>query len=769
MPQAQTGAGGDTLSPGAALERQISGKETHTYHIAADAGQYLRVTITHKAADLEVSLFAPDGAKLAAVTNPHGTTGPRAMEVKIAAAGTYRLEVRPLDREAAAGYYTVALDAVPVARDANTLAAEQALHDGVALLVKGNAESLRQAAAKFHEAFRLSQHPSDQAHALSMLAHVNSTLGYKQQAFEYYGRALEMRMAIGDIQGQMLSASGLASLYSDFGETQKALEHHQHALTCARELRNVRGQAITLGNLGLAYLELGDEQKALEHFQQALPLIRDSWDHNAIAATLTNLGLVYERLGDWQKALDTYKEALAVPASRLNRKQPLILHHLGHLYDTLGEKQQAAESLEQSLARARAAGDRFVEAMALNSLGRLHASSGETQKALEHCEQALALRREMGNRGGEAASLYELARIERDRGNLPAAQTLIESALDILESLRVKIDAQELRASYFASVQSYYEFYIDLLMRLEKANATGNYMAAALRASERRRARTLLETLTEARADIRAGADAGMLERERALRQQVNAATGHLMRLLSGSHAPEQAAEAKKIMEEARAQYQQIQAKIRAASPRYAALTQPAPLGLAEIRRQVLDADSLLLEYSLGKERSYLWAVTTTSISGHELPGRAEVEAAARRVYALLTARNRRIKFETVDERRARIAQADAEYSQAAAALSRMLLGPVAAQLKKRLLIVSDGALQYLPFAALPDPEAQEPATAAALALRHEIVTLPSASALAALRQEIGGRARASKSVAILADPVFDRDDDRLKTARLNR
>jgi CHAT domain-containing protein len=44
-------------------------------------------------------------------------------------------------------------------------------------------------------------------------------------------------------------------------------------------------------------------------------------------------------------------------------------------------------------------------------------------------------------------------------------------------------------------------------------------------------------------------------------------------------------------------------------------------------------------------------------------------------------------------------------------------------------------------------------------------VTLPSASTLAVLRRELEGRAPAPKSVAVLADPVFDKSDDRFNAS----
>src|SRR5262249_4758190 len=213
--------------------------------------------------------------------------------------------------------------------------------------------------------------------------------------------------------------------------------------------------------------------------------------------------------------------------------------------------------------------------------------------------------------------------------------------------------------------------------------------------------------------------------------------------------------------------------QIRAVSPRYAAITQPQPLCLVDIQKQILDPDTVLLEYALGKEHSYLWAVTTDAAASFELPARKVIEESARRVYELLAARNHHVDFETADEKQSRIAKSDSELSKAVAELSNILLDPVANRLnKKRLLIVSDGALQYIPFAALPDPRMYNSASnnrqlptdsQPPLVVSHEIVTLPSASTLAVLRQELAERKPAPKTVAVLADPVFDQNDVRLK------
>src|SRR5262249_48691377 len=259
----------------------------------------------------------------------------------------------------------------------------------------------------------------------------------------------------------------------------------------------------------------------------------------------------------------------------------------------------------------------------------------------------------------------------------------IEECLKIVESLRSDIYNQESRASYFASARAYNEFLIDLLMRLDRANPGQGYDALAVEASERARARGLLELLTEAGAAIRHGVDAALLEEERALARRLNAKAQQLTQ----RNSPEQAAALNREIGQLENDYEQAQAAIRRASPRYAALTSPQPLKFSEIQRQ-LDEETLFLEYALGEERSFLWAITTNALASYELPKREQVEQAARRVYDLLTARGRSLKGETTPRSRARLAEADAQLSEALRQLSQTLLSPVAAELGNRRLII---------------------------------------------------------------------------------
>jgi len=80
----------------------------------------------------------------------------------------------------------------------------------------------------------------------------------------------------------------------------------------------------------------------------------------------------------------------------------------------------------------------------------------------------------------------------------------------------------------------------------------------------------------------------------------------------------------------------------------------------------------------------------------------------------------------------------------------------------RRLVIVTAGALQYVPFAALPSPSSPD----TPLVVDHEIVNLPSASTIAFLRRERANRTLPAKMLAVMADPVFSSDDPRVASSK---
>jgi CHAT domain-containing protein/Tfp pilus assembly protein PilF len=650
-----------------------------------------------------------------------------------------------------------------------------------------NLSELQKASDYFAQSLQLIRVSGDRKYEADILKSIGSiydTLGDKQAALEYFNQSLSLIKSLGDTRREAYIYNNIGLVYGSLGELQKALEYYFLSLSLKRALGDHRSEASTLNNIALVYDNSGEYQRALDYLTQALHLFRATGNRRGEAIALGNIGRIYSLRGENQTALEYYDKALLLYRTiGYVQGEAETVTNIGSIYDSLGEKEKALDYFNQALSFFQAVGNQRGKAETLNCIGYVYSSMGKKQKALEYYSQALPLRRIVGDRGGEAQTLYYIACAERDRGNLTEAFTQIEAACKIIEFLRTSVANQQLRASYFATVQEYYEFYIDLLMRLHKTDPSAGHDGAALQASEQGRARSLLELLAEARADIRQGIDPKLVERERSLQQRLNAKAEVLLQIknVKGKEVKTEATE--KEIDALTTEYQEVQSEIRKKSPAYAALTQPQPLSVKEIQQQVLDADTLLLEYSLGKERSYLWMVSQNSIASFELPKREEIENSTRRVYELLATRSTIQRSskpgnKQVKENSTRLAQANTEYLEAASRLSQMLLGSVASQLdKKRILIVADGILQYLPFAALPvpamerrpDTEMVKQDNLVPLVVEHEIVSLPSASALAVLRRELAGRTPAAKTIAILADPVFEKDDPRIISRVKNR
>lgn len=860
------------LDPGAVLERDLKGGESHAYLVEARPGQPLLVTVEQRGIDVATDVFGPDGKSLGVVDTPTGREGPESALVE--GNGLYRVEVRA-PKSAPPGRYEVRLEALlqdtPAGR--GRVEAERLMTGAERLRKQGTAEAARQSAARYGEAaglWRSLGRRREEATALYILATLHGALGDARQAVAAYRQSLPLWEALGDThrQADVLSALGLAYyalgddkearaafersialrrergdrageasslnnlclLYPSQGKLDEALACYRQALGLFREAEEAGGEARSLTNLGGLYEILGEPRQALEHYGQALGLMVSLGDRRGEAQTLNNLGVTSGGLGELGEALAHYHRALAIFRELGDRQwEARTLNNLGSAYFGLGELQRARATFEQALELRRAVGDRRGEVVTLNYLGLVRSGLGETgeaqglfrqardlaralgdrryeadslgllgreliqsrdagkalealgqavdilaalgerrpravalqrlgealllrgdlPKAREAFGQALELRRAIADRAGEAETRTSLARLEARLGRVPEARAEVEKTLALIESLRVTVTNPDLRASFLSAYRQAFELEIDLLMRQGHARE-------ALEVSERARARALLDLLQEARASVQTGGDPELRAREKALTERLNAKAERQTERLSGAGSETDAVRAadESELQELLTELDGVRAEIRRRSPRYAALTQPAPLGAAEIQG-LLDPQTLLLEYSLGEERSFLWAVDAGAVASFELPPRAEIEAAARRVYTALR---------TVDPGAAKPGRAEA------AALSRTLLGPVAERLgNRRLVIVADGALHYLPFAALPLPLPAVPGASGSTDLlldRHEIVALPSASVLASQRRDLAARPRAPKAVAVLADPVFDPADPRVSRSQ---
>lgn len=607
----------------------------------------------------------------------------------------------------------------------------------------------REALALYHQLGET----KEEATALNNLGFASFSLGEPQPAEESYRQALAIRRQTGDRAGEAQALNNLAVLYRSLGEINEALKAYGEAREILATLNDRRQEAAILNNLGVAYNAIGEVERARLYLTQALALRRAVEDRRGEIVTLNNLGWLELMNGSAGEAAVLYQQGLDVARATSDaRNEGISRSYLGEAQAAAGHAAEALAQIDQALALQRQTGDRYNEATTLRRKGEVLAAGGQTVEALPVFEQALLASRAVGDRVNEAMILSARARALRDQGelkDLDSASSDVEAAIAAFESLRTRLGNPELRAAFLGFRGDVYELRVDILMRLDAARPGQGFDRAAFEASEHARARSLLDVLLESGALIqssqsgRTGGAPALAARQRDLERRLALKADRLQNLLGRGKGGQAESKTLEIeTEQIRAELDNLDAEIRRTDPRYADLTHPGATSTGEIQA-LLDSGTLLLEYSLGRERSYLWAVDAASLRAFVLPGREEIERAARAFHQALNT-----PAPSGDDSRARLGQT----------LSRMLLGPVARDLgERRLAVVADGALDYIPFDVLPEPGGTDP-----LLLQHETVVLPSASVLAAERRQLARRPPARELALVFADPVFQGDDPRV-------
>jgi CHAT domain-containing protein len=727
--------------PGSEVEHKLQRLQAHSYQVDLAADEYLHLTVEQRGVDLTVLLFDDRGQMLVAVDSPNGRRESENLWILAPKTGRYQLKVHASDGVGTYGLRLVARRPAS-AQDRQRAEAAAALAEGERLRITRGAEQGQEARAHYERALALWQHlgePAQQAVVLVRLGEVSRLLGDRQRQLRNYQEALRVLRGMGLAGQEVYAFLEVGKARRAEADPSGALAAFQEALRLTREIKERSEEATALNNIAVLFEQEGRMQEAFSLYRETLAIYRETGRRDWIAAVLVNLGFSHILSGQLEEAREALEEALELDrqAGRTNAATDVLLH-LGWISYLEGNHPAALEFYDQALDLSRAAESLEDEANILDRQGTAYRELGELEKALASYQRARQIFREIdkttslahveanlgwlylrqgdagraasffepslvgfrkaGERHGEASTLFLGAQIARQQGRLEKARRWIEEALRIVESNRTASDVgdildepegpprqdlekQAIQISYLSSRYEYYELYIDLLMELDAREPGAGHAAEALAVVERSRARSLLDQMTQAGAS-------------------------NLAKVNESSFAAR-------------------------------------PLGLEEVRRELLDETTLLLVYSLGRKRSFVWAVGQASMTTRVLAGSEEIEDLAAGFHLALSLSRRngaRMQAQVVG-----------------AELSRLVLEPIAERLEgPRIVVMADGALHLVPFGALPKPGGGgEPLLAG-----HEVAHIPSVSVAAGLHQR-HANGEQSRSVAILADPVFTPDDPR--------
>jgi tetratricopeptide (TPR) repeat protein len=412
--------------------------------------------------------------------------------------------------------------------------------------------------------------------------------------------------------------------------------------------------------LGVISWWRGDFERARQYFVKALSLERRDDPHGrTIASIHVNLASFLTSIGKLNAAESEARRALII-TGKLGPEGSVAAQaygQLGLIYEGRGNFSQSQRYLERAASLQQKLNPQSFELVdSLNDIGKLFSRAGNLKNASIRFHEALAIEEKVFPGSLEhITTLNALANIAWQTADLNAAEDLYRRALAALENQSARLGgAPDERSVFRANHSNIYTAYAHILVTRGKAENAFEVLEAS-------RARTLFEILNLAQIDIHNGAAPQLIERERSLQQSIRATSERRIRLLGETNRGDRLKVVEQEIADLLAQYQDVEAQIRATSPAYAALTQPQPLTAKEVQTQLLDENTLLLEYSLGEERSYVFAVSPDSLQAFELPKKSVLEKASRRVYSLLTARNVTIPGESEMQKRARLRGAEAQ------------------------------------------------------------------------------------------------------------
>ena len=549
--------------------------------------------------------------------------------------------------------------------------------------------------------------------ALAFSGHVAAKEGRLQAAIEFYLEAEKLAQQLGDVLRQSWITSGLAYVYDQSGDSDRALEYYQGTLKLRLTIQNLPVEASIYRRLGAAYFSVKEYQQAAAVLAKAATLYKGLKQWRYLAATLRDLGGTYEALGQFDQALVQYAQCRELIAQASDPRGAAYLF--------------AAE-------------------------GRMLERQNKLEDASEKFREALQAHKEVKDRRGESAALFQLGSLALKQGQDQSALAQFEEVIRVDENFRSELQSSELSASYLADVRRHYETYIDVLMQLHKKSPERGFAKQALELSERARARALLDSLDDKRTTTdNSREDPELIATVENLKQSLSDKAMKRAELLR-SGSPAAVAKIDAEINQLSDAYERAASVVRTRRSKSADRPSPHVLSTSEIQQQLSDGQTVLLEYALGDSRSYLWVVTRDSVEPFELPARKSIETRVRQFYESLSNPENHAPALTAND----LTKRDDELQKQSKALARVLLGPVSEKLaNKVVVVVADGALHLVPFAAL------EP-SATALIDTNEVVYLPSASVMSFVRKRGATQHAGSKTLAVIADPVFSTDDTRL-------
>ncbi len=580
------------------------------------------------------------------------------------------------------------------------------------------------------------------------LGFLHDYLGDRKEAIVHYEQALAIRKEIGHQAGRLRTATNLAQIYMNTGELSLARDLYEEALILANSL-GLRSQIGNISTkLGNYYRRMNDGERALERLKLALEIRQEFGDKVDISRTHHSLGMTYLSLHEYTKAKSHYLEALSILKNmRMMKDQAAVLSSLGIVEVELGNHDLALTYHTTALQISEERDLSQQNSRSHLDIGYVLGETGRCEKAIEHFEIGASIAKKNGDNANAAAGYQNIALCHQWLGNLEQSVEFARRSVDLFEFSRERALSMSWTAKYFARKRYYYDFLADVLVEMSESRKSSDLLIEALEVSEKSKARSLLDALAIKSSKDSANHEKGLLLEVERLSEKIN--QDETQRIL-GANMPDDSNGHRTVESMQLLERYEI-AKRRLDSKNTNSLTYET-LDLPSIRKEIGN-DTTLLEFDIGYRESHLWLVDQGRILHFPLPKADDLKHLTQVAYRNLSSRARPDQTALVLDR-----------------LSTLLFEDVFKEIRtRRVLVVKDDHLHYLPLDALPSPierknKLGEERSDRRIGDDFELISMPSVSVLSSIRKMAlqGKGAKAGKRIAIVADPVFYIDDPRL-------
>lgn len=639
------------------------------------------------------------------------------------------------------------------------------------------------ATAQLERAVQLSrdlQYRDGEACALSQLGYAKTEADDRKAAEQLNNQALVIWQDLPNKPAEADTLIRLGDIYIAGDRADEATTALRQAETICRSLNDMPCVAGALIDLGYQAIKEGQWQTALSFFNQVEELQIENEAEPYIAGGMAmGFGFVYETYGQLETARDYFADSLRYYRDGAHDKRAAADagSKLARVLAMSQNYTEAYQRAQESLTAALETGNNLSIGLSHESLGRVWLQTGgyasarsefisaiesytkseawwslaRTQIYLGNAEQLLgnstaavkaynnALHRYEGvpDYTNEAAAYFCLGRLALQKGELEDAQKKLKHSIDLTEQMREYAWNKDLRSSFLASVNDRYRAYVELLMKRKAKEHDSKLEIEAFEANEAGRARALIDSL-HVLGELRQPKDPALVPEEKKLLGQEQQLVDARAQLAGKEGSEQEKAKVERDLTDVRSRLEALEATLKS-DARFDNLLRSKPLEYEEIRNELTDADTSLLSYSLGTEKSYAWLITKDGLQSFELQNRETIEKAATQLVRLL-----KLPPDEVPDQ--------AELQTSIDEVSHLVVQPVADKLTtSRLIVVADGSLQYVPFQILK----KSPAAAEPLIASVNIVNEPSASALALVRRQRRTTERAGKLVVGFGDAIF--------------